>query len=84
MKPPTQTPGHDLPKELGKVSVVCITDPTAVGDLIEVLNMDVINLDPDRFEYQQVNVPLEECCLVYQWTTAALRTHSRVHEDFES
>ena len=66
------------------MSVVCITDPTAVGDSIEVLNMDVINLDPDRFEYKRVSVPLEECCLVYQWTTAALRTHSRVHEDFES
>lgn len=46
--------------------------------------MDVINLDPEDFEYKQVSVPLEECCLIYQWTTAALRTHSRVHEDFES
>jgi len=46
--------------------------------------MDVINLDPEKFEYKQVSVPLEECCLIYQRTTAALRTHSRVHEDFES
>ena len=42
--------------------------------------MDVINLDPKAFEYKQVSVPLEECCLIYQWTTAALRTHSRVHK----
>ena len=72
MKPPTQALGRDLPKELGKVSVVRITDPTAVGDSIEMLNMDVINLDPENFEYKQISVPLEDCCLVYRWTTAAL------------
>lgn len=61
-----------------------ITDPTAVGDSIEVLNMDVINLDPEGFEYKQISVPLDECCLIYQWTNTPLRTHSRVHDDFES
>ncbi len=54
------------------MSVVHITDPTAVGDSIEMLNMDVINLGPEKFEYKQVSVPLEECFLVYQWSTAAL------------
>ncbi len=46
--------------------------------------MDVINLDLEGFEYKQVSVPLDECCLIYQWTNTPLRTHSRVHEDFES
>jgi AraC family transcriptional regulator, ethanolamine operon transcriptional activator len=46
--------------------------------------MDVINLDPKGFEYKQVSVPLDECCLIYQWTNTPLRTHSRVHKDFES
>ena len=46
--------------------------------------MDVINLDPEGFEYKQVSVPLDECCLIYQWTNTPLRTHSRVHDDFES
>jgi len=64
--------------------VLRITDPTAVGDSIEVLNMDVINLDPEGFEYKQISVPLDECCLIYQWTNTPLRTHSRVHDDFES
>ena len=59
-------------------------DSTAVGDSIEVLNMDVINLDLEGFEYKQVSVPLDECCLIYQWTNTPLRTHSRVHEGFES
>jgi hypothetical protein len=35
---------------------VRITDPTAVGDVNEVYDMDVINLDPKDFEYKQVNI----------------------------
>ncbi len=61
-----------------------ITDPTAVGDVNEVYDMDVINLDPKDFEYKQVTVPLEECSLIYQSSNAALRTRSRIYEDFES
>ena len=37
-----------------------ITDPTAVGDVNEVYDMDVINLDPEDFEYKQVTVPLAD------------------------
>ncbi|MHC4227620.1 MAG: helix-turn-helix domain-containing protein [Planctomycetota bacterium] len=66
------------------MSVVRITDPTAVGDSVEVYDMDVINLDPEDFEYKQVIVPLEECSLIYQQTNTALRTRSRIYEDFES
>ncbi|MHC4145774.1 MAG: helix-turn-helix domain-containing protein [Planctomycetota bacterium] len=66
------------------MSVVRITDPTAVGDSVEVYDMDVINLDPEDFEYRQVIVPLEECSLIYQHTNTALRTRSRIYEDFES
>jgi AraC-like DNA-binding protein len=70
--------------ERREVSVVRITDPTAVGDSVEVYDMDVINLDPEDFEYKQVIVPLEECSLIYQQTNTALRTRSRIYEDFES
>ena len=61
-----------------------VTDPTVVGDSLEVLNMDVIDLDPGEFEYKEVTVPLEECCLIYQWTNTALRTRTVVHKEFES
>ena len=61
-----------------------ITDPTAVGDVNEVYDMDVINLDPKDFEYKQVTVPLEECSLIYQSSNAVLRTRSRIYEEFES
>ena len=46
--------------------------------------MDVINLDPEDFEYKQITVPLEECSLIYQSSNAAVRTRSRIYEDFES
>ena len=61
-----------------------ITDPTAVGESVEVYDMDVINLDLEEFEYTQITVPLEECSLIYQRTNKALRTRSRIYEDFES
>jgi len=84
MDPPTQNSNRDLPKELRRVSVLRITDPTAVGESVDVFGMDVINLDPDEFEYKQVMVPLEECSLIYQHTNKALRTRSQIYEDFES
>jgi AraC-like DNA-binding protein len=84
MNSSSETPRRKFPEGHQEVSVLRITDPTVVGDSIEVLNMDVINLDPKGFEYKQISVPLEDCCLIYQWTNKALRTHSRVHKDFES
>ncbi len=84
MDSPTSNPGRDLPKELKEVLVVHITDPMAVGDVIEVYDMDVINLDQEEFEYNQVTVPLKECSLIYQHTSKALRTRSHIYKDFES
>ena len=80
----TRTPSRDLPKEMREVSVVLMTDPTAVGESIEVLDQDVVNLDPEGFEGKRVAVPLAECCLLYQRTNAALRARTRIHEDFEA
>ncbi len=45
--------------------------------------MDVINLDPKKFEYKQVTGPLEECTLIYQHTNATSRTQSHIFEDFD-
>jgi len=84
MDSPTPTPDRNLPEDQREVSIVRITDPTVVGDVIEVYDMDVINLDPEEFEYKQVTVPLKECSLIYQHTSKALRTRSRIYEDFES
>ncbi len=79
-----RSPPHDLPKELREVSVVHMTDPTTVRGSIEVLNQDVVNLDPEGFEVKRVTVPLEECCLIYMRTSAALRSRTLVHKDFDA
>ena len=84
MDSPKRTPARDLPKELREVSVVQLTDPTAVRGSIEVLNQDVVNLDPKGFEVKRITVPLAECCLIYTWSNSALRTRTLVHGDFEA
>ena len=84
MDSPTRSPARDLPQELREVSVLRITDRTAVGESLEDYGMDVINLDPEAFEYKQVTVPLEDCCLVYQWSKSIMRTRSRIYDNFET
>ncbi len=84
MDSPTRTPPRDSPKELREVSVVRMTDPTAVRGAIEVLNQDVVNLDPKAFEVKRVTVPFIECCLIYTWSNVALRTQTIIHNDFDA
>ena len=79
-----QIPPRDLPKELREVSVERMTDPTAVRGSIEVLKQDIVNLDPEGFEVKRVIVPLEECCLIYIQTNAAVRSRTLVHRDFDA
>jgi len=63
---------------------VHISDPTVVRGSIEVLNQDVVNLDPKAFEVQRVTVPLAECCLIYMSSNSALRTRTLIHKDFDA
>jgi AraC-like DNA-binding protein len=84
MDSPTKTPEREQLKEQMTVSVARLTDPTAVDESIEVLDQDVVNLDEKGFEVKRVTVPFEECCLIYQWTNARLRTRTRVHQDFDT
>ena len=66
------------------VSVQKLTDPTAVRGAIEVLDQDIINLEPKGFEVKRVIVPLAECCLIYMRSKTALRSRSLVHKDFDA
>ncbi len=83
MNSPTRVAQGNLPKELREVSVVRMTDPTAVRGSIEVLNQDIVNLDPKGFEVKRITVPLEDCCLIYMWTSSAVRSRTLVHKDFD-
>ena len=84
MNSPVRPPGGRPPKELKEVSVDYLTDPTAVGESVEVLDQDIVNLDSADFAVKRVTVPLVECCLIYQWTKARLRTRTRISEDFDA
>ena len=46
------------------MSVVHITDLTAVGDTVEVLDQDIISLGEQAFEAKRVSVPFEDCCIM--------------------
>jgi AraC-like DNA-binding protein len=61
-----------------------MTDPVAVSGSIDVLNQDVVNLDPKPFEVKRITVPFAECCLIYSWSNSTLRTRTLVHKDFEA
>ena len=76
--------GQDLPKELSRVSVSNITDPRAVGDSFELLEYDVVNLEPENFKVKRVTVPLRDCCLIYHSCNVTLRTRTRLHNDFDA
>ncbi len=84
LSPPERSPARKLPDNQREVSVLRISDPTAVREANEEFDMDVINLDPENFKYMQVTVPLEDCSLIYQSTDTAMRTRSRIYEGFES
>lgn len=83
MTSPTQTSWRNLPEELREVVVLQITDPTAAGDSIELVNFDVISLDAEQFSIKRVGVPLDDCYLLYSHTNANLRTRTAVQENFE-
>ena len=84
MPAPTEMLAPKLPKELIEVSVAVITDPTIVRGSMEVLDQDIVNLDKKGFEIKRVTVPLADCCLIFQSTNVALRTQTRIHDNFDA
>jgi AraC family transcriptional regulator, ethanolamine operon transcriptional activator len=66
------------------VSVQKMNDPTAVRGTIEVLDQDIVNLDPNPFEVKRITVPLDDCCLIYSWSNSALRTRTLIHKNFDT
>jgi AraC-like DNA-binding protein len=72
-----------LPQELRTVLINEFNDPTAVGDSMEVLNYDVVNLASGPFRIKRTSIPLKDCCLVHVSTSVGLRTRTTLHDDFE-
>ncbi len=69
------TPGHSP-----AVTVVEITDPTAVGEDIEVVEQDAVQLEADPLRARRVLVRLGASVLFFQSTNLAIRTRSSLRE----
>ena len=63
------------------VSVVQLTDPTAVKDGLEALEQDVLSLDERPFFAQRVVVRLEGCMLLFQKTNSRLRSVAKLDQN---
>ena len=83
MKSPDKSKSQSETATTLKVSAVNINDPTAVGDDVELLDQDIVNLGTSDFEAKRITVPFHQSGLMYQKTNARLKTRTRVHESFD-
>ena len=84
MKSPTDKPEANRLNEEKRVSVVYLDDPTSVGDSVEVIDQDVVNLDKIDFAAKRITVPFVDCCLLFHSVISRLRTRTKVHDDFDN
>jgi len=61
------------------VTVVELTDPTTVGEDIEILRQDLVQLESKPFRARQVYVRLEDSLVLYQSTNVRLRVRTSLH-----
>jgi AraC-like DNA-binding protein len=64
--------------------VVEISDPTAVGESIEVIKQDVVKLESKPLRVRRVVVRLGSALVLFHSTNLAVRTRTRLHVDFEA
>lgn len=64
------------------VTVVEISDPTAVGEIIEVVEMDAVLLESRPLRARRVIVRMGPHVLMFQATNLPLRTRTRVQDGF--
>jgi AraC-like DNA-binding protein len=62
------------------VTVVDITEPTAVNEGIEMLDQDAVQLEPQPLRARRVIVRLDGATVVLHTSNRRLRTHTRVYE----
>lgn len=64
------------------VSVVEITDPTAIGESIEEIKQDVVQLESKPLRVRRIVVRLGTALVIFHSTNRAVRTRTRLHSDF--
>ncbi len=73
---------QDMPGSAPAVTVVEMSDPTAVGESIEVIKQDVVQLESKPLRVQRVVVRLGYSLVLFHSTNLAVRTRTRLHVDF--
>jgi hypothetical protein len=76
LTPPTASPS------LPTVTVVEISDPTAVGEAIEVIEQDAVQLESKPLRARRVVVRLGASVLVFHSTNLPIRTRTRLMPGF--
>lgn len=74
---PPATP--NAPRSSPAVAVVEITDPTAVGEDVRVIEQDVVQLAANPLRARRVMVRLGTSVLLFQSTNLSLRTRTTLH-----
>jgi len=82
MKTSTQPSKPDSLSSLSAVTVVEIDDPTAVGDAVEVIEQDVVQLASNRLRVYRVTVRLGASVVLYQSTNLPVRTRTKLRDGF--
>jgi AraC-like DNA-binding protein len=80
ISPPSTKPL--TPNPSAAVTVVEISDPTAVGETIEVIEMDAVQLQSRPLRARRIIVRLGAGVLMFHSTNQALRTRTKVQDNF--
>lgn len=70
------------PSASSAVTVVEISDPTAVGETIEVIEQDAVQLESKPLRVRRVGVRLGTSVLLFQSTNLPIRTRTRLQDGF--
>ncbi len=70
------------PNPTSAVTVVEISDPTVVGETIEVIEQDAVQLESRPLRVRRVGVRLGTSVLLFQSTNLPIRTRTRLQEGF--
>jgi AraC family ethanolamine operon transcriptional activator len=75
-------PKPETPDTPPAVTVVEISDPTSVGQSIEVIEQDVVQLESKPLRVRRVVVRLGTALVLFHSTNLAVRTRTKLHPDF--
>jgi len=78
--PPSTKPV--TPNPSSAVTVFEISDPTAIGQTIEVIEQDAVQLESRPLRARQVVVRLGTICLTFQSTNLPIRTRTKLRTGF--